>query len=115
MAGSRWVLDVTADKVAGDQVNIHKLQKFARVTASSWQPDFPAADVRAFHPRRGWSPDLKVDEAPHLTLTFDQPITADKQSFITTQVYFAMGGKTPAQGQLFAVGVHVHFDDLGDA
>jgi hypothetical protein len=96
-------VDVTADKVAGDQVNIHKLQKFARVTASSWQPDFPAADVRAFHPRRGWSPDLQSDEAPHLTLTFDQPITADKQAFITTQVYFAMGGKTPAQGQLFAV------------
>ena len=96
-------VDVTADKVAGDQVNIHKLQKFARVTASSWQPEFPAIDVRAFHPRRGWSPDLKSDEAPHLTLTFDQPITADKQAYITTQVYFAMGGKVPQQGQLFAV------------
>ena len=96
-------VDVTADKVAGDQVNIHRLQKFSRVTASSWQPEFPAIDVRAFNPRRGWSPDLKSDEAPHLTLTFDQPITADKQSYLTTQVYFAMGGKTPAQGQLFAV------------
>ena len=96
-------VDVTADKVAGDQVNIHRLQKFSRVTASSWQPDFPAIDVRAFHPRRGWSPDLKTDEAPHLTLTFDQPITADKQAYLTTQVYFAMGGKSPAQGQLFAV------------
>jgi hypothetical protein len=96
-------VDVTADKVAGDQVNIHRLQQFSRVTASSWQPDFPAIDVRAFHPRRGWSPDLKTDEAPHLTLTFDQPITADKQAYLTTQVYFAMGGKTPAQGQLFAM------------
>ncbi|MEY3529948.1 MAG: hypothetical protein RLZ70_1016 [Verrucomicrobiota bacterium] len=96
-------VDVTADKVAGDQVNIHKLQKFARVTASSWQPEFPAIDVRAFNPRRGWSPDLKSDEAPHLTLTFDQPITADKQAYITTQVYFAMGGKVPQQGQLYAV------------
>ena len=96
-------VDVTADKVAGDQVNIHRLQKFSRVTASSWQPDFPAIDVRAFHPRRGWSPNLKTDEAPHLTLTFDQPITVDKQAYLTTQVYFAMGGKTPAQGQLFAV------------
>lgn len=96
-------VDVTTDKVASDQVNIHKLQKFARVTASSWQPEFPAIDVRAFNPRRGWSPDLKSDEAPHLTLTFDQPITADKQAYITTQVYFAMGGKVPQQGQLFAV------------
>ena len=96
-------VDVTADKVAGDQVNIHKLQKFSRVTASSWQPDFPAADVRAFNPRRGWSPDLKSDEAPHLTLTFDQPISAEKQGYLTTQVYFAMGGKTPAQGQLYAL------------
>jgi hypothetical protein len=96
-------VDVTADKVAGDQVNIHRLQQFSRVTASSWQPDFPAIDVRAFHPRRGWSPDLKTDEAPHLTLTFDQPITADMQAYLTTQVYFAMGGKTPAQGQLFAM------------
>ena len=96
-------VDVTTDKVASDQVNIHKLQKFSRVTASSWQPEFPAIDVRAFNPRRGWSPDLKSDEAPHLTLTFDQPITADKQAYITTQVYFAMGGKVPQQGQLFAV------------
>jgi hypothetical protein len=96
-------VDVTADNIPGDQVNIHKLQQFSRVTASSWQPDFPAIDVRAFHPRRGWSPDLKADDNPHLTLTFDQPITADKQAFLTTQVYFAMGGKTPAQGQLFAM------------
>ena len=96
-------VDVTTDKVASDQVNIHKLQKFSRVTASSWQPEFPAIDVRAFNPRRGWSPDLKSDEAPHLTLTFDQPITADKQAYITTQVYFAMGGKVPQQGQIFAV------------
>ena len=96
-------VDVTTDKVASDQVNIHKLQKFSRVTASSWQPEFPAIDVRAFNPRHGWSPDLKSDEAPHLTLTFDQPITADKQAYITTQVYFAMGGKVPQQGQLFAV------------
>jgi len=96
-------VDVTADKVAGDQVNIHRLQKFSRVTASSWQPEFPAADVRVFSQRRGWSPDLKTDDAPHLTLTFDQSITADKQAYITTQVYFAMGGKVPQQGQLFVV------------
>jgi len=96
-------VDVTADKVAGDQVNIHKLQKFSRVTASSWLPDFPAADVRAFDARRGWSPDVKTDASPHLTLTFDQPITAANQAYLTTQVYFANGGKVPASGQLFAI------------
>ena len=96
-------VDVTADLVPSDQVNLHKLQKFRQVTASSWQPDYPAADVRSFDPHRGWSPDLKADHAPHLTLTFDQPITSDKQAYLTTQVYFAMGDKTPAEGQLFAL------------
>lgn len=96
-------IDVTADKIAGDQVNIHKLQKFSQITASSWLPGFPASDVRAFNPRRGWSPDLKTGPAPYITLTFDQPITAESHAYLTTQVYFANGGKTPTQGQLFAV------------
>ncbi|NBX34632.1 DUF1549 domain-containing protein, partial [bacterium] len=42
-------VDVTVDKVPGDQVNIHKLQKFSRVTASSFDPAHPPANVRAMN------------------------------------------------------------------
>ena len=44
-------VDVTVDKVPGDQVNIHKLQKFSRVTASSFDPAHPPGNVRAMNQR----------------------------------------------------------------
>jgi hypothetical protein len=105
-------VDVTADLVPSDQVNIHKLQKFRRVTASAWQPDFPAADVRSFLAGKGWSPPATQADGAHLTLTFVQPITAQSHPSITTQVYFANGGMVPSQGQLFAVTGHDDGTDL---
>ena len=105
-------VDVTADLVPSDQVNIHKLQKFSRVTASSWLPDFPAAEVRSFLPGKGWSPEPAHADGAHLTLTFAQPISAQTQPSITTQVFFANGGMVPSQGQLFAVTGHDDGTDL---
>ncbi|NBS05778.1 MAG: hypothetical protein EBS64_11460, partial [Verrucomicrobia bacterium] len=88
-------VDATADKIPGDQVNIHKLIKFSRITASSWVEGFPAADVRAFDVlSRGWGPDPKLEGPAHITLTFTTPITAETHPYLTTQIYFGnrMGG-----------------------
>jgi hypothetical protein len=107
-------VDVTVDKVAGDQVNIHKLQKFSRVTASSFEPANPPANVRAMNPRLAWQPDMKASGDQSLTLTFAKPIHASETPSITTQVYFGTG-RPPLQGQLFAVTGHDDGTDLPPA
>ena len=104
-------VDVTVDKVPGDQVNIHKLQKFSRVTASSFDPAHPPANVRAMNQRLAWQPDMKDAGDQSLTLTFAKPITAAETPSITTQVYFGTG-RPPLQGQLFAVTGHDDGTDL---
>ena len=112
----RFVLtavDVTADKVAGDQVNIHHLQKFSHITADAWTEDYPAKDVRAFNVlNQGWSPPAGTG-THHLTVTFATPITAKDQPYLTTQIYFGnkMGG-APSEGELFAFTGHDDGTDL---
>ncbi len=112
----RFVLtavDVTADEIPGDQVNIHRLQKFRRITADAWTEDYPAKDVRAFNVlSQGWSPPAATG-THHLTLTFATPITAKDQPYLTTQIYFGnrMGG-APSEGELFAFTGHDDGTDL---
>ncbi|MEN9537601.1 MAG: hypothetical protein RLZZ178_1598 [Verrucomicrobiota bacterium] len=115
----RFVLtavDVTADRIAGDQVNIHRLLKFSRITADAWTEDYPAKDVRAFDVlNRGWSPPAATG-THHLTLTFATPITAKDQPYLTTQIYFGnkLGG-APSEGELFAFTGHDDGTDLPES
>ena len=95
----------------GDQVNIHKLQKFSRVTASSVDAAHPPGNVRAMNVRLAWQPDMKAAGDQSLTLTFAKPISAAETPSITTQVYFGTG-RPPLQGQLFAVTGHDDGTDL---
>jgi len=101
-------VDVTADKVAGDQVNIHRLQKYARITANSWLEDYPAEDVRAFNiMSKGWGPDPAASGPAYITLTFAKPITAAEQPYLTTQIYFGNRfGGAPGEGELYAFTGH---------
>ena len=93
-------VDVTIDAVPGDQVNLHRLQRFSRVTASSWRPDHPAIDVQAFVNSRGWSPDPNAAES-HITLTFDQPINPKLTPWITTQVNCTV--RAAGNGKIYAI------------
>ncbi len=81
----------TADAVAGDQINLHKLQRFARVTANSWQPANPAAACLDPRNETGWSPDLTTEGPVHLTATLAEPIRADATPFLTIQLNFGNG------------------------
>jgi hypothetical protein len=82
---------VTADAVPGDQINLHKLQAIARVTASSWDRAHPPAGCLDPRNESGWSPDLAHTGPVHLTATFAEPIRADTTPYLTVQLNFGNG------------------------
>lgn len=81
----------SVDAVPGDQVNLHKLEKFSRVTASSWEPQNPA--LGALDPRNedGWSPDIATEGPVHFTATLTRPLDAAAAPFLTAQLNFGAG------------------------
>ncbi len=82
---------VSADSVPGDQVNLHKLEKYARVTANSWEPQNPAAGVLDPRNDSGWSPDRATEGPVHLTATLARPLDAAATPFLTAQLNFGAG------------------------
>ena len=82
---------VSVDAVPGDQVNLHKLEKISRVTASSWEPKNPADGVLDPRNDDGWSPDLATDGPVHLTATFARPIDPAATPHLTVQLNFGAG------------------------
>ena len=84
-------LAASVDAVPGDQVNLHKLEKISRVTASSWEPSNPAAGCLDPRNESGWSPDLATEGPVHLTATLARPIDAAATPFLTAQLNFGAG------------------------
>ena len=82
---------LSADLVPGDQINLHKLEKIARVTASSWEPQNPAAGCLDPRNDSGWSPDLAADGPVHLTVTLARPIDPAAMPYLTVQINFGAG------------------------
>ncbi len=94
----------TADAVAGDQVNLHKLLPIARVTANSWKKANPPAGCIDPRPEDGWSPDLATEGPVHLTVTFAQPIRPEATPHFAVQVNFGFGrGLIAGHLEFFAV------------
>ncbi|MEO6244250.1 MAG: DUF1549 domain-containing protein, partial [Opitutaceae bacterium] len=81
----------SVDAVPGDQVNLHKLEAFSRVTASSWEPENPAAGVLDPRNDSGWSPDLATEGPVHLTATFARPLDPRLTPHLTVQLNFGAG------------------------
>ncbi len=84
-------LDVSADAAAGDQLNLHHLESFETITASSWLPQFPPHDIRDHRSINGWSPDTSTNEPQHITVTFKHPLDPQEQRYVTVQVNFGYG------------------------
>ncbi len=82
---------LSADTVPGDQVNLHKLEKISRVTASSWEPANPALGVLDPRNDSGWSPDLAADGPVHLTATLARPLDPAATPHLTVQLNFGAG------------------------
>jgi hypothetical protein len=81
----------SVDAVPGDQVNLHKFEKISRVTASSWEPQNPAAGVLDPRNDSGWSPDLATAGPVHLTATLARPIDPAATPHLTVQLNFGAG------------------------
>ncbi len=81
----------TADAVPGDQVNLHRLQEIAHVTATSWPPAHPPAG--ALDPRNdsGWAPELATEGPVVFTATFAEPVRTDVTPYLTVQLNFGNG------------------------
>ncbi len=95
---------LTPGALPSDQVNLHKLHPIARVTASSWEPQFPPAGVLDPRNETAWSPDLAATGPVHLTATFAQPFSAAENPFVTVQVNFGWGRATlPGLLQVFFI------------
>jgi hypothetical protein len=119
-------VDLTADRVPSDQVNIHRLMRFSRATASSWNPRHPASEVRSYDTNRGWSPVVTAAPAAtpatpaapaakpevHITLTFAEPITAETHPWLTTSVFFAH--RPSREGRLYVITGEDDGTDLPD-
>ena len=97
-------IDVTADTVANDQVNLHKLEPIAKTTANSWDAKFPPAACLDRRNESGWSPDLAANGAVHLTATFEKPLDPTQTPFLTAQLNFGHGQSLVAQHiELFVI------------
>lgn len=81
----------SVDTVPGDQIDLHRLERFTRVTASSWDPAHPAAGCLDPRNDSGWSPDLATEGPVHLTATLAQPLDARATPHLTVQLNFGAG------------------------
>jgi hypothetical protein len=81
----------SAEPVPGDQVNLNLLLGVRTVTASSWLDNFRPDGVLDTRNIDGWSPDAAQDGPAHITVTFDKPIDATDDTFMTIQLNFGVG------------------------
>ena len=81
----------TAGTIPNDQINLHKLERIARTTASSWDVKYPPADCLDPRNETGWSPDLAASGPVRLTATFAEPLNSAATPFLTTQLVFGHG------------------------
>jgi mono/diheme cytochrome c family protein len=81
----------TADVVPSDQVNLHQLEPVRRVTASSWEPDFPPQATLDPRNHSGWSPALPSSGPVHFTATLARPMSAAETPYFTLQLNFGYG------------------------
>jgi hypothetical protein len=81
----------SADAVPGDQVNLHRLEAFARVTANSWDGQHPAAGCLDPRNDTGWSPNSATEGPVHLTATLVRPLRAATTPYLTAQLNFGAG------------------------
>ena len=94
----------TADAIPSDQVNLYKLRKIVRVTASSWDPQNPPAGCLDPRNHDGWSPDPGASGPVHLTATFAEPVRTGATPYLTAQLNFGFGkDMIPGLIELFAV------------
>lgn len=84
-------LSASADAVPGDQVNLHRLLRFNRVTANTWQDQYPVENCLDPRNETGWSPKVEHEGPVHITATLAEPINVSENPFATVQLNFGNG------------------------
>ena len=84
-------LSISADAIPGDQIDLHKLRRIARVTASTWEPANPPAGCLDPRNEDGWSPDPAATGPVHLTATLAEPLRAATTPYLNVQLNFGAG------------------------
>ncbi len=94
----------TAGTIANDQINLHKLERIERTTASSWDSKYPPAGCLDPRNESGWSPDPAGNGPARLTATFAQPLSTAETPFLTTQLVFGHGKSlVPGHFEFFVI------------
>ena len=84
-------IDASIGALPGDQVDLNKLETFARVTASSWEAEHPAVGCLDRRSDSGWSPDPATDGPVHLTATLAKPLDQGAGPYLNFQLGFGAG------------------------
>ncbi len=84
-------IDASIGALPGDQVDLNKLETFARVTASSWEAEHPAVGCLDRRSDSGWSPDPATDGPVHLTATLAKPLGQGAGPYLNFQLGFGAG------------------------
>lgn len=84
-------LAMSVDAVGSDQINLHKLENIARVTASSWERENPAAGCLDPRNDSGWSPKVETEGPVHITATLAKPLVPQTAPYLTAQLNFGAG------------------------
>jgi hypothetical protein len=84
-------LSISADAVASDQINLHRMRDLAGVSASSWDEKFRPEGCLDPRNENGWAPDLAQEGPARLTARFADPVNATETPFLTVQLNFGAG------------------------
>ena len=84
-------IDASIGALPSDQVDVNKLETFARVTASSWEAEHPAVGCLDRRSDSGWSPDPATDGPVHLTATLAKPLGQGVGPYLNFQLGFGAG------------------------
>jgi len=84
-------IDASIGALPSDQVDLNRLEAFARVTASSWEAEHPAVGCLDRRSESGWSPDPATDGPVHLTATLAKPLGQGAGPYLNFQLGFGAG------------------------
>ncbi|MDF1751997.1 MAG: PSD1 and planctomycete cytochrome C domain-containing protein [Verrucomicrobiales bacterium] len=82
---------ISGGDLPSDEINLYRLQPYKVATASAWHPDHHPENVIDERDHFSWSPFPEVKKAQHLTLHFEEPITAESLPYLTVMINFSKG------------------------
>ena len=83
---------VSGTSLPADQTDLYKILNVRRVTASASHPDYPPQNSLDERAHNGWSPYPADTTDQHITFTFDEPLDASQNPYLTATLTFMGAG-----------------------